>query len=331
MQVAPTPHSAASPDRLSQRGTFESRGVLRILLILAGLVVFAGILSRGVFFGLDNIVNLGQQNAMLLVVALGQLLVILTGGIDLSVGAILAISSVIFVLFQDQGVVPALLIALAAAMVIGLINGSLVTFVRLPSFVVTLGMSQIAASLAMVLSKGGTVYTGLEGAAIAAPVADFYNGSVGGVPLHVVFALLVSVLGYLYLRTSYGHFAYAVGGNRRAAFLSGIPVALIGVMVYMLSGLLSGVGGVLFVSRVGLGDPQAAKWIVLDSIAAVSIGGASLSGGVGTVAGTLVGVIILGVLNNIMNLLGVPPTLQPAIKGLVILLAVFLNSGRKEK
>src|SRR5512144_404954 len=128
MQVAPM------FDRLRLRGTFETRGVLRILLVLLGLVALAGILSRGVFFGLDNIVNLGQQNAMLLVVALGQLLVILTGGIDLSVGAILAISSVIFVLFQDQGVVPALLIALAAAMVIGLINGSLVTFVRLPSF-----------------------------------------------------------------------------------------------------------------------------------------------------------------------------------------------------
>ncbi len=321
----------AVSDRLKLRGTFETRGVLRILLVLLGLVALAGILSKGVFFGLDNVINLGQQNAMLLVVALGQLLVILTGGIDLSVGAILAISSVLFVIYQDYGLVVALAAALGAAMLIGLVNGSLVTFVRLPAFVVTLGMSQIASSLAMVLSKGGTVYTGLAGAAIAAPVADFYNGSAAGVPLHVIFALLMIGAGYLYLRTSYGHFAYAVGGNRRAAYLSGIPVALVGVLVYVLSGLLAGVGGALFVSRVGLGDPQAAKWIVLDSIAAVSIGGASLSGGVGTVAGTLVGVIILGVLNNLMNLLGVPPNFQPAIKGLVILIAVFLNSGKREK
>jgi ribose transport system permease protein len=203
--------------------------------------------------------------------------------------------------------------------------------VRLPSFVVTLGMSQITLSLAMVLSKGGTVYTGLGGAAIAKPIADFYNGWLVGVPLHVVFALVVVGVVALFLRTSYGHFAYAVGGNRGAAYLSGIPVAAINVLVFVLAGILAGVGGALFVSRVGLGDPQAAKWIVLDSIAAVSIGGASLSGGVGTVAGTLIGVIILGVLNNIMNLLGVPPTMQPAIKGLVILLAVFLNSGRREK
>ncbi len=325
MQVAPL------FERLNRRVTFETRGVLRILLILAGLIALAGVLSRGVFFGLDNIVNLGQQNAMLMVVALGQLLVILTGGIDLSVGTTLAISSVVFVLFQDYGIAPALAAALLAASVIGLVNGALVTYVRLPSFVVTLGMSQITASLAMVLSKGGTVYTGLGGVGIAAPIISFYNGFLLGVPLHVVFALVMVVVAALYFRTSFGHFTAAVGGNRSAAFLSGVPVAAISLSVYVLAGLLAGVGGALFVSRVGLGDPQAAKWIVLDSIAAVSIGGASLSGGVGTVGGTLIGVIILGVLNNIMNLLGVPPTMQPAIKGVVILLAVFLNSGRKEK
>jgi len=318
-------------DRLNRSTTFETKGVLRILLILVGLIVLAGVLSGGVFFGPDNLINLGQQNAMLTVVALGQFLVILTGGIDLSVGAILAISSVVFVLFQGLGIVPALILALLVAALIGVINGALVTYVRLPSFVVTLGMSQITLSLAMVLSKGGTVYPGLGGAAIAEPIAAFYNGWLLGVPLHVVFALVVVGVVALFLRTSYGHFAYAVGGNRRAAYLSGIPVATIGVLVFVLSGILAGVGGALFVSRVGLGDPQAAKWIVLDSIAAVSIGGASLAGGVGTVAGTLIGVIILGVLNNIMNLLGVPPTMQPAIKGLVILLAVFLNSGRREK
>jgi ribose/xylose/arabinose/galactoside ABC-type transport system permease subunit len=313
------------------RTTFESRGVLRILIVLAGLVVLAAILSDGVFLQLDNIINLGQQNAILMVVALGQLFVILTGGIDLSVGATLAIGSVVYVVLQDAGPVAALAGALATAGIIGLVNGALVTFIRLPSFVVTLAVSQIVASLAMVISEGGTVYTGYGGAQISSLTSNFYAGAIGGVPNHVLFALFVGALIALFMRTSWGHFSYAVGGNRQAAFLSGLPVAAVGVMVYVMAAMLASVGGILFVSRVGLGDPQAAKWIVLDSIAAVSIGGASLSGGVGTVAGTLIGVLILGVLNNIMNLLGVPPTLQPAIKGLVILIAVLLNSSRKGK
>ncbi len=328
MQVAQS-LEPARPQR--SRITFETRGVLRILIVLIGLVALAAILSDGVFLQMGNVVNLGQQNAMLLVVAMGQLLVILTGGIDLSVGATLAMSSVVFVVLQDYGLAPALAGSMATAALIGLANGSLVTLLRLPSFVVTLAMSQIVASLAMVVSEGGTVYTGFGGAEISSFTSDFYAGTVAGVPNLVIFALLIMGVIALYLRTSYGHFIYAVGGNRRAAFLSGIPVNVVGVAVYVLAALLAAVGGLLFVSRVGLGDPQAARWIVLDSIAAVSIGGASLSGGVGTTVGVLLGVIILGVLNNIMNLLGVPPNLQPAIKGLVILVAVLLNSSRKAK
>ncbi len=319
----------ARPPR--NRITFESRGVLRILVVLAGLVALAAFLSDGVFLQMGNVINLGQQNAMLLVVATGQLLVILTGGIDLSVGATLAMSSVVFVVLQDFGWPVALLGALAAAALIGLSNGALVNLLRLPSFVVTLAMSQIVASLAMVLSEGGTVYTGKGGAPIAPLTTQFYESSVAGVPGQVLFALLMLGVIMLYLRGSYGHFVYAVGGNRRAAFLSGIPVQVVGMAVYVISAATAALGGLLFVSRVGLGDPQAARWIVLDSIAAVSIGGASLSGGVGTVVGTLLGVIILGVLNNIMNLMGVPPNVQPAIKGLVILVAVLLNSSRKTK
>jgi ribose/xylose/arabinose/galactoside ABC-type transport system permease subunit len=201
--------------------------------------------------------------------------------------------------------------------------------VRLPSFVVTLGVAQIVTSLAMVIGKGGTVYTGLRGAGLDPTLIEFYKGSLLGVPKPLVFGLLACVVFALLLRTSYGHFTYAVGGNRRAAFLSGIPVRRVQLLVFILSSVIAGVSGALFVARVGLGDPQAGRWLALDSIAAVSIGGASLSGGTGTVIGTLFGVVILSVLNNIMNLIGVPPTLQPAIKGVVILLAVFLNSVRK--
>jgi ribose transport system permease protein len=267
---------------------------------------------------------------MLIIVSLGQLLVILTSGIDLSVGSILAISSVLIVLFQDYGMIPAFLIALGVSLLFGLTNGFLVTYVRLPAFVVTLATMQIGSSIAKVLSGGGAVYTGYEGTGIPVGLTEFYKGSLAGIPYPLLVCLGFLLLIAFYLRTSSGHFAYPVGGNLRTAFLSGLPVKRVKMAVYMISAGLCAVAGLLFVSRVGMGDPQTGSWVPLDSIAAVSIGGASLSGGVGTVAGTFIGVFILSVLNNIMNLLGVPPTLQPAIKGVVILIAVYLNSTRKQ-
>jgi ribose transport system permease protein len=310
--------------------TFDSRAVLKILVILLGLMALATIVSGGVFLQPGNLLNLVNQNAMLTIVALGQLLVIITGGIDLSVGTSLAISSVLIVLYQDYGTGPAFAVALLAALAIGLTNGLLVTYVRLPAFVVTLATMQIGASIAKVLSGGGAVYTGYQGALLPESLTEFYKGSLSGIPYPLVVCLLFIGLIAWYLRTSTGHFTFPVGGNQRAAFLSGLPVKRVKMAVYAISAGLCAVAGLLFVSRVGMGDPQTGTYLPLDSIAAVSIGGASLSGGVGTVAGTFIGVIILSVLNNIMNLLGVPPTLQPAIKGIVILLAVYLNSARRQ-
>jgi ribose transport system permease protein len=317
---------------LNQRfaGTsFETRAVLKILAILFGLMVLASLVSQGIFLQPKNLVNLINQNAMLIVVTMGQLLVIITGGIDLSVGSVLAISSVLIVLFQDFGLAGAFLVALVVALLIGLTNGFLVTYVRLPAFVVTLATMQIGSSIAKVLSGGGAVYTSYGGASLPAGLSEFYTASLAGIPYPLIVCIFFVILIGLYLRTSNGHFIYPVGGNLRAAFLSGLPVKKVKMAVYAISSLLCAVAGLLFVARVGMGDPQTGTWVPLDSIAAVSIGGASLSGGMGTVTGTFIGVCILSVLNNIMNLLGVPPTFQPAIKGVVILIAVFLNSARK--
>jgi ribose/xylose/arabinose/galactoside ABC-type transport system permease subunit len=318
----------ATLEKFRTNSTFEVRGTLRVLLVFVVMVVLATVLSKGVFLQPANLLNLGMQNAILLVVACGQLLVILTGGIDLSVGAIHAICTVIIVLSQDYGLGVSLVLAVLVSALLGLINGGLVTFMRLPSFVVTVGTMTIFSSLAMVISRGGTVYTGLQGAAISQGLLSIFSKSFLGIPLPFYLATLAAVAVWMHLRTSTGYFTYAVGGNRRAAFLSGIPVRYVEYSVYVLAAVLAGISGALFVARVGLGDPQAGRWLNLDSIAAVSIGGASLAGGVGNVFGTFLGVLIIGVLNNIMNLLGVPPTLQPAIKGLVILVAVFLNSSR---
>lgn len=324
----------ASFSQILTRTTFDTRATLKTLAILLGLVAVAAVFSQGVFLQPGNLLNLASQNAVLIIVAAGQLLVIATGGIDLSVGAVLAVSSVTLVLFLDLGLPAASLIALLAALLIGLLNGALVTFARLPAFVVTLATMQIGYSAAKILSdwggsRGGTVYTGLGGALIPPGLVEFYKASLFGVPYPLLICLACLVLVALYLRTSLGCFVHAVGGNARSAFLAGIPVWRVKLAVYALSAVLAGAGGALFVARVGLGDPQAGTWLGLDSIASVSIGGASLSGGVGTVTGTFIGVVILSVLNNLMNLLGVPPTVQPAVKGLVILLAVYLNSARK--
>jgi ribose transport system permease protein len=325
----------ASLSQMLTRTTFDTRATLKTLVILLGLVVVASAFSQGVFLQPTNLLNLASQNAVLIIVAVGQLLVIATGGIDLSVGAVLAVCSVTVVLFLDYGLPVACLIALAAALLLGLLNGALVTFVRLPAFVVTLASMQIGYSVAKILSdwggsRGGTVYTGLGGAGLPPGFVAFYKDALLGLPYPLLISVAFLILVAVYLRTSAGHFIFAVGGNPRSAFLAGIPVSVVKLAAYAISAGLACVGGVLFVARVGLGDPQAGTWLGLDSIAAVSIGGASLSGGIGTVAGTFIGVVILSVLNNLMNLLGVPPTVQPAIKGLVILLAVYLNSARKQ-
>jgi ribose transport system permease protein len=298
------------------------------------LVLIASIFSKGVFLQPSNLVNLVYQNSVLIIVALAQLLVIVTGGIDLSVGAVMAVSSVLVVLFQDYGLAVAFAVALGAAALLGAVNGALVTFIRLPSFVVTLATMQIGYSLSKILSDwggsgGGTVYSGLYGASLPIGFQEFYKASLSGIPypLFVCLAFLLLIAGFL--RTRIGSFIFPVGGNERASFLSGIPVWAVKMSVYVLSAMLAAVGGIMFVARVGLGDPQAGTWLALDTIAAVSVGGASHAGGLGTVAGTFIGVVILSVLNNIMNLMGVPPTLQPAVKGVVILAAVYLNSAHK--
>lgn len=314
----------------------ETRSNLKTLAVLFGLVLLAALFSRGVFLQPGNLLNLINQNTALIIIALGQLLVIITGGIDLSVGAVLAVTSVLVVLFQDIGLGGSFLVALAAAAVFGLVNGALVTFIRLPAFVVTLATLQIGYSISKILSDwggsgGGTVYTGLGGAGIPVGFTEFYKTSVLGIPYPLLLCLLFLGLVAVFMRTRTGYFLHPVGGNERAASLSGVPVWLVKMSAYLIAALLAGVGGILFVARVGLGDPQAGTWVALDSIAAVSIGGASLSGGQGTVLGTLIGVVILSVLNNLMNLLGVPPTLQPAVKGLVILAAVYLNSARQRR
>lgn len=306
----------------------NTKDILQLLMVLFIMVVFASILSKGVFIQPLNLYNILTQNCILLVVSLGQLLIIITKGIDLSVGMIVGFTSVLIVLTQDFGTVIAMIFTLCAVVIIGVASGSLVHYAKLPAFVVTLAMSQIVYSVGKVIGGGAAVYVGFQGSPISSGLLSLYTDSIFGIqyPLIITMACIIAIS--LYLRTSIGHFTYTIGGNQKTAYLSGVPIARVKITAYVLAGLLACIGGMLFVARVGLGDPQAGDSLTMDSIAAVTVGGASLSGGVGTVTGTVIGVLILGVLNNILNLLNVPPAIQPAIKGGIILIAVYLNSRK---
>lgn len=303
--------------------------LMQSMAILLVLVAIAFLLSKGVFLRPNNLVNLGRQNAMLLFVALAQLVVLLTGGIDLSVGAVVAISSVLVVLFQGYGIGLALFIAVAAAAVIGTISGILVTGLRLPAFVITLAMQQIVYSVAKVMTNGAKVEHSLNGAMLSMSLSQFYKTKTMGLIVPIWLCIAIIIVMTLYMRTKQGYYLYAIGGNSSAARFSGLPVRLINILAYTLSSMLCAFAGFLFVCRVGTGDPDTGILLPMDAIAACTIGGVSLSGGKGSVAGAVIGLLVLCVLNNIMSLIHVSPNVQPMVKGIVILIAVFMNSVKK--
>jgi Ribose/xylose/arabinose/galactoside ABC-type transport systems, permease components len=307
----------------------STTSLMQSLAILLVLVAIAFLLSKGVFLRPNNLVNLGRQNAMLLFVALAQLVVLLTGGIDLSVGAVVAISSVLVVLFQGYGIGLALCVALAVGALIGTISGILVTGLRLPAFVITLAMQQIVYSVAKVMTNGAKVEHSLNGAMLSMSLSRFYKMKTMGLIIPIWLCIAVIIVMTLYMRTKQGYYLYAIGGNSSAARFSGLPVRLINILAYTLSSMLCAFAGFLFVCRVGTGDPDTGILLPMDAIAACTIGGVSLSGGKGSVAGAVIGLLVLCVLNNIMSLIHVSPNVQPMVKGIVILIAVFMNSVKK--
>jgi ribose transport system permease protein len=301
---------------------------LRLAAILIGVVLIGAIASGGILLRPSNLLDVVQQESILLVLVTAQFFVIATGGIDLSVGAVVALSSVVFVSALDAGPLVACLAALLSGCVFGLVNGLLVTFVRLPAFVVTLGTMQIGYSVAKLWSHGGTIDSSAGGAHIPHAMLGFYSEKFAGLPLAFWVALLVLGLGTLYLRTATGSFTFAIGGNRRAARLAGIPVERVSLAAYATGSTVAAAAGLLFAMRVGYGDPHAGTWLPLDSIAAISVGGVSLTGGQGNLLSGFIGVLILALVDNTMNLIGISALVQPAVKGAILLLAVLVYSRK---
>ncbi len=311
---------AASAGAASSRRRWHARetGTLGGLLLLC-LVLW---IATPHFMTTSNLLNVVEQSAVIGVLAVGMTFVIVTGGIDLSVGSIVALSGIVFGLVVRAGLpeVVGVLAALGAGALCGFANGALITIGRLPPFIATLGMMSVARGLALVLSDGRPI------SGFAAGFRALSTARLAGIPApSLVMIATYAVAAFVLSRTVLGRHAYAVGGNEEATKLAGVDVRLVKIAVYVISGLLSALTSLLLVARLNSAQPIAGISYELDAIAAVVIGGASLLGGSGTVIGTLIGALIMAVLRNGLNLLGVSAYIQQIAIGTVIIAAVMVD------
>ncbi|MBU1100372.1 MAG: ribose ABC transporter permease [Bacteroidetes bacterium] len=281
------------------------------------------------FLTISNLLNIAQQTTINAIIAVGLTFVIITAGIDLSVGSIMAFSGVVLasLLKADQPLIVALIGGVLTGGLCGLVNGTLISYGKLPPFIATLGMMSVARGAAL-------LYT--DGRPISGFSADFRfisNGEILHIPVPVLLMVLIYFIAHFILtRTKLGRYTYAIGGNELATMLSGVNVKMIKTVVYTLGGMLSGFAAILLTSRLNSAQPIAGIMYELDAIAAAVIGGTSLVGGEGKLSGTLIGALIMGVLRNGLNLLGVSSFIQQIVIGSVIICAVLIDmSLRKNK
>jgi ribose transport system permease protein len=291
------------------------------LYILVALLLVATITRGSVFWGQTNLTNLLLQMSIIGVVVLAELIVVLTGGIDISVGSALGLAAVVSAgLFGGPSVLLALVVALVIGGAVGAINGWLVAFRGLEPFIVTLGMLALARGLVYAYGNGIPINPGA-----ASSFAALGQATIAGIPvLALIWLAMVALIAFLLYRTVWGRRVYAIGSNIEAARSSGIPVKATLWSVYILAGLLVGLGGWMFLARFASGTSTAGNLLELEAIAAVVIGGAALSGGRGKVFGAVVGTIIFAVIANLLSLLNVSTFLQDAFRGALILVAVTL-------
>jgi ribose transport system permease protein len=317
----PQPPAMAQPVAEEQRTPIslgrESGSVLVLLIFVAALI-----LTTSDFLTLTNLDNLVRQVTVFAILSVGELFVILTAGIDLSVGSILGLSGGVTALLLTSGVsIPlAILVGLGVGLGVGLINGLLVTRLMLPPFIATLGMLGVARGLVLLLTGAKTI----------APLPDAFdaiaNGFVLGLPSLFWILIIVTIIAAFVLgRTIFGRYVYAVGSNAESSRLSGVPVNFVLLGVYAISGLLAGFAGILTASRLGAGIPTAGTGYELQAIAGAVIGGASLSGAKGRAIGAVLGAVIMALLANGGNLLGIDPFYLQIAIGLLIIMAVYLD------
>ncbi|MEK3917939.1 ABC transporter permease [Paenibacillus sp. FSL H7-0331] len=298
---------------LAKYGIFIAFGILLIVLSL----------SSESFLTVTNLLNILRQSSISGIIAIGMTFVIIRGGIDLSVGSILAFSAIVASSFAHPDTYPTFVpiaLGLLVGLGLGLINGIIISRWKVASFIVTLGMMTAARGLTLVYTDGRPIIN----------LSSEYNfiggGYIAGIPLPVLVFVGVIALGFFVLHiTKFGRHVFASGGNEKAAQLSGVKVGRVEIAVYAISGLAAGLAGILLSSRVMTGSPVLGTGYELDAIAAVVIGGTSLTGGRGRIIGTVVGVLIIGIMNNGLDLLNVSSYYQQIVKGAIIVLAVLLD------
>ena len=320
----------------------RARGFLSkylIVFILLGLIAVLAILTDGTFMKTQNLINVVRQVSVIAILGIGLTVVIITAGIDLSVGAVLALSAVVATSLAQlpeatnlmyPGLDLLVLLAVAAGLGVGAlcgaVNGSLVAFFRLAPFIATLGMMTAARGLALIYS-GGRPVSRLE------PDYNWFGqGEILGIPTPIWLLVIVAIgTQYFLSRRKTGRYVYAIGSNEEAVQLAGINVKRVKLRIYIFSGLLAGLGGVILSGRIGSGNPTLGVGIELDAIAAAVIGGASLAGGIGTVWGAVVGAMIIGSMNTGLDLLNVSPFVQQVVKGVIIIVAIIVDERKNRR
>lgn len=312
--------------KMNKKKLINQINIYRSVLILLVICVFATILSPS-FLSVTNLFNVFKQITVAGIVGCGMTFVILTGGIDLSVGSILGLSGVLAsgVLASTGNTAVAVAVSLTVGIACGAVNGFFVSVCGIPPFISTLGMMTLLRGVILVYTKGSPI-------PIKSDAYKFFGkGSIAGIPVPVIILIIVFLLAhYILTQTSYGRSVYAVGGNREAARLSGIRVKTSEFLVYTLNGLMCGMAGLILTARLGSAQSTSGTGIEMDAIAAVILGGTSLSGGVGFVLPTVVGAMIMGIIDNILTLMNVNPHATNIVKGAVILIAVLVDKKVKD-
>lgn len=306
---------------------FKTPEMLTLIGFFVLCIIFSVVSEE--FLSLTNVSNIIRQVSINGILAVGMTFVILTGGIDLSVGSVMALTGTIMAgMMINVGLPPfaAVLVGIILGAVIGYINGAFTAYARIPAIIVTLAMMEIARGAAL-LYTGGYPLSGL-------PASYSFIGQgylFGVIPMPAIIMIIVFVVAYIILNhLPLGRYIYAIGGNEEAVRLSGIKVKRIKASVYLISGITAGIAGAIMSSRLSSGQPMAGEGYELDAIAAVVLGGTSIAGGRGHIFGTLLGALLLGVLSNGLNLLGVSPYVQRVLKGAIIIGAIYYSSIRQK-
>jgi ribose transport system permease protein len=296
------------------------RGMGSLMALILIMAVFA--VSSPAFLQIQNLMNIIVQVAVIAVIAAGAMFIILTGGIDLSVGGVMALAGVLAAsaVRATDSTTLGIIVCLGTAVLFGLLAGVLVTYGRIPPFVCTLGTMSIARGIAFVYSGGIPISGFPESFRFAG------SGEIAGIPMMVIIPVIIyAILYFVLVRTPFGKIVYAIGSNEEATRLTGIDTQKYKLFVYSLAGLLTGIGALLYIGRINSGHPGSGIGYELNAIAAVVIGGTSLSGGRGSIIGTVIGALIMGVISNGLNLMNIDPYFQSVVLGTVIVFAVMID------